>query len=332
MIRDRIEVLDWIRGLAAFAVAWFHFTYGVSGWIQTTGAYGRLGVEVFFVISGLVIPFAMHSGGYCGWRDAGTFMFKRLARLEPPYLASLLLTIAVLYLPWLMGLHGEKPSLSLTRVLLHIGYLNVFFTRDWLNPVYWTLAVELQFYLSMLLLFPALSQAGAPPRLMALALMAWLPLTVPDRGLIFPYLGLFALGAVAFQHRAALISRSAAVSLGIGLSAVNLLALGPAEAGVGLAAAAVAAFANVPRIRPLALLGSISYSLYLTHVPVGGTVLSLSRRLPDGWSGLGIPLAVAASLVAAYGLYWFVERPAQKLSSRIRYPERPFQPAVLRRA
>src|SRR5260370_41397871 len=64
----RVEIVDPLRGLAALAVAWFHFTNG-SGfvkteWLQASGEYGWLGVDVFFVISGFVIPHSMYCGGY----------------------------------------------------------------------------------------------------------------------------------------------------------------------------------------------------------------------------------------------------------------------------
>src|SRR3569832_1975532 len=88
---DRIEILDWLRGLAALAVAWFHFTVGgplvPDGAFKEAGQFGRHGVDAFFVISGFVIPYSMSRGGYRGWKDSLRFVFKRLARLEPPYLA-----------------------------------------------------------------------------------------------------------------------------------------------------------------------------------------------------------------------------------------------------
>src|SRR5215210_4781626 len=70
--RERIHGLDFLRGVASLAVCWFHltsFTYATpDGWfysaLRRTGTYGWLGVEVFFVISGFVIPYSLHRAKY----------------------------------------------------------------------------------------------------------------------------------------------------------------------------------------------------------------------------------------------------------------------------
>src|SRR3954470_23823868 len=76
----RIPVLDPLRGIAALAVTWFHFTNGrpgylPSGLLKSSGSFGWLGVEVFFVISGFVIPYALWGAGYRIER-LGRFMLK----------------------------------------------------------------------------------------------------------------------------------------------------------------------------------------------------------------------------------------------------------------
>ena len=59
-----METVDCLRGLAAFAVMCYHFTNGEPtilppSLIRSTGAFGHLGVEVFFVVSGFVLPYAL---------------------------------------------------------------------------------------------------------------------------------------------------------------------------------------------------------------------------------------------------------------------------------
>lgn len=319
----RIEVMDALRGCAALSVVWFHLTNGsglYAGWIKASGSYGWLGVEAFFVISGFVIPYSMYRGHYRGLSDAGTFMLKRLARLEPPYLASLLLTVGLLYASSKTpGFHGPTADISLERVLLHLGYLNVFFARDWFNPVYWTLAVEFQFYLAMILLFPLLAHTHWGRRLGALVVMAALALVIRDIGLVFPYLGLFALGGCAFQVRVGLLRPAMLIPIATALTAVNVIVLGAPAAAVGLVTALAAALVNLPPIRALGFLGAISYSLYLVHVPIGGRVLNLAGRLPEAYHGLALVVSLIASLIAAYIFNRLVELPAQRLSSWISY-------------
>jgi len=71
---------------------------------------------------------------------------------------------------------------------------------------------------------------------------------------------------------------SVSVAIIFGLLAVLPLAYasGPPFAVVGLATAAIIAFFNFDKLmRPFTFLGTISYSLYLTHAPVGGRVVNL---------------------------------------------------------
>lgn len=54
MATEKFHHLDALRGLASLAVCWFHLTLSeaLPAWLRLSGAYGWLGVEVFFVISG----------------------------------------------------------------------------------------------------------------------------------------------------------------------------------------------------------------------------------------------------------------------------------------
>ena len=65
--RDRITNLDLLRGLAALAVCIFHFDHdgalGVPS-VSRVLSYGYLGVQMFFVISGFIIPYSMLRSGY----------------------------------------------------------------------------------------------------------------------------------------------------------------------------------------------------------------------------------------------------------------------------
>ena len=65
----RLTTPDCLRGMAAAGVAWFHITNGNPEFsppalLKASGAHGWLGVEVFFVISGFVIPYALHAARY----------------------------------------------------------------------------------------------------------------------------------------------------------------------------------------------------------------------------------------------------------------------------
>jgi peptidoglycan/LPS O-acetylase OafA/YrhL len=70
--------------------------------------------------------------------------------------------------------------------------------------------------------------------------------------------------------------------------------------------------------------GSISYSLYLTHLLVGGHVVEATAALTGSFAGrrAGVVCAMAASVAAAWVMYRLVERPAGRWSPAIRYRRR----------
>lgn len=343
--RSRIHVLDTLRGAASLAVCWFHLTafkYNTPDGsaytlLRGTGRYGWLGVEVFFVISGFVLPYSMHRAGY-RLRDYPAFVLKRLVRLDPPYLAAI-----ACFLAYAFGhafFRGELPLVEGTpvtyaRVLLHLGYANAFFKYEWLNPSFWTLAIEFQYYLLVGLVFPALGARRAWLRRAAFfafglaALLADLRVGrsgSPYSPNILRFTPVFLLGVATFQRRSLVVGR---------LEYVLLVALAAGLCFVTVrwpstAAALAAVFAiNFYKRRAAVtdFFGKISYSLYLTHWPVGHLALGvLGLKLFDASSDAAriaiIFAAFAVCVAAACVLYLAVERPARRWSSRIRYGSR----------
>src|SRR6266480_694785 len=114
---ERIETVDGLRGIAAIAVAWFHITNGAKwfldgGVLEYSGRYGWLGVQVFFVISGFIIPYSLHRSHY-SMSQFGRFMLRRVVRLDPPYLVTVVLIIALDYGSSLVpGFKGTAFSFS----------------------------------------------------------------------------------------------------------------------------------------------------------------------------------------------------------------------------
>ncbi len=314
--------VDVLRGLASAAVVWFHFTGLLPpGWLQRSGSYGWLGVDVFFVISGFIIPYALYRGGYTLQRYP-RFLAKRIIRLDPPYLVSVALAIAGIYIGTALSHGPPDPRLTLPGILLHIGYLNFIAGYPWLNDAYWTLAVEFQYYLLMGLLFPALGSSRGVVRWLTLAALGGLCFLIPANELIFRYLWIFMAGIVTFQARVDLIRSSEYWVLLVVSIGGTWFSLGSVHA---LAAASAIAVLQLDQIknRPLLFLGEISYSLYLLHASTGWFVILLLR----GW-GLAETLlgqiatlasACALAITSAWLLYWLVERPSRKWSSRIRY-------------
>src|SRR5271169_6119933 len=119
---QRIGVINALRALAALFVAWGHFVAGQGKYLSPSGKYGYLGVHIFFVISGFVIPWSLYRTHYV-LRDYPRFLLKRNVRLYPPYLASIAITI--LAANFVMAPLFQTPRLTITgrNLLLHFTYL-----------------------------------------------------------------------------------------------------------------------------------------------------------------------------------------------------------------
>jgi peptidoglycan/LPS O-acetylase OafA/YrhL len=330
---SRIPVLDALRGIAAVAVMWYHFTQATrdflpdGSWLKATGTYGWTGVEVFFVISGFVIPYAMYRAAY-QLRQYGTFLLRRVVRLDPPYFVSVIL--AIVAFGAISKARGvPDPRLTPTAILLHVGYLNVFFPkRPWLNVAYWTLAVEVQYYLTVGLLFPLLRDHRRIVRLGMMATVIALCRLIPSGEYASTFVLVFMVGFVLFQMHIGLISTLECCLLVLSLCVGIALTLGPPEAF----AAAFAALLIGPRSRrepprAVTFFGDISYSLYLVHGVTGLLLIPMLRDLgyTKTWFGMVLALigAAAFSVGSAYVLYRCVELPAKNFASRVGRAKQP---------
>lgn len=323
----RIDIIDPLRAFAAMAVAWFHFTHGAptflpDGWLKSSGTYGWMGVEMFFVISGFVLPFSMYSAGYRLSRHWVTFFKKRLTRLEPPYIVSIVLTLSLLFASALIpGYRGQAPQIRVVDVLEHVAYVNAFTGGTWLNPVYWTLAVEFQFYLSISLALPLIVSKDPKIAVAGVLGLAALALTNQNKALVLLYLDIFALGIATFQYYVGLSSRRRYILTMTALVLLCWAVHGILIALVSLGTALTICFARWQSPRWLVRIGMASYSLYLLHVPIGGRVINLGLRLPYSLSSrlLFLMLAVAVSVFSAIAFSRLVEQPSQRLSASIKY-------------
>lgn len=129
--------IDALRVAAATAVAVFHLSWQGT-LLPTLLPIGWVGVQVFFVISGAVIL------GSAQNRPARAFLLSRVRRLYPAALACCAINLAAIAVlqPWL-GIPGVYAGISAARLL---GSL-VLAGEHFLSTAYWTLPVELAFYL-----------------------------------------------------------------------------------------------------------------------------------------------------------------------------------------
>ena len=118
--------------------------------------HGNLGVQLFFAISGfiLALPFASHHLRGTAAVGLRPYFMRRLTRLEPPYIVSMLLFFAlrVIY----VGDSAEALTPHLGASLAYVHNL-VYGAGSVINGVAWSLEVEVQFYI----LVPALAAVFA---------------------------------------------------------------------------------------------------------------------------------------------------------------------------
>jgi peptidoglycan/LPS O-acetylase OafA/YrhL len=142
----QISALDLIRFVAALSVMFYHlaFIIRVTGHVDVGYDFlapyawpGWIGVEVFFMLSGFIISFsAQHA-------TAASFAKGRFIRLYPTaWICSTFTAVMLLFV-------GYTP-LNLTHLWVNTNLL--FTSGPYLDPSYWTLQVELMFYLIVFLL------------------------------------------------------------------------------------------------------------------------------------------------------------------------------------
>lgn len=321
----KINVITQLRGIAALAVFLFHFVCVSGDFIKSELAhtifyYGKYGVQFFFVISGFVITYSMVKGGYT-LQKAFTFFKKRIIRVEPPYLVVLLLTVCLLYLKSFLGLAKSSEQIpGIAQILLHVGYLIPFSKYEWLSIVFWTLAIEFQFYLIFSVLFVAFVHS-VWLRSIVIASLIGLYLYVTSGQSFFYWSPIFMLGILLAFYKIQKIKALELLLYTIVLSAVIYYKLG----FINLLFTVIPFFIIYVnpqfKSRVLTFFGEISYSLYLIHTLIAFTIINLSFRFGAGTGGkivFGF-FAIALTIVGSYLLYLFVEKPFKNRALEITY-------------
>jgi len=302
-----LEQVDYIRAFASLAVALFH----LGGKVLPVLKYGWLGVQMFFLLSGFIICWAIPPA--YTWRMMGTFLSKRLLRIEPPYIVSILLALMVHFV-WVADYHPDWMN-----ILSHLAYINNFIGKPYLSPVYWTLGVEFQYYVFIALCFPLIR---SPWGLWFLLTICLVPLWIPMHGtLLFQVFPLFALGILYYLYIMGLKGIKELSLFGIVITAISICTAGWWPTFAGLLALAMLII-PLRSHRIISFLSRISFSLYLTHDIVGSNlVVYMGRNLPKTFlfKSLEFFTGIVVSILFAYLFYRLVEAPCLKLSKRMSY-------------
>lgn len=153
-----IPEVDGLRFLAIFPVLIQHLSERVNKYntylvdnkqVETVLKYwstrGFTGVFLFFMISGFILgmPFARHYISNAKPISLKSFYMRRLTRLEPPYVFFMLLFFVILCI------RGGSFQELIGHFAASIFYLHslIFSDHSPINPVTWSLEVEIQFYI-----------------------------------------------------------------------------------------------------------------------------------------------------------------------------------------
>jgi peptidoglycan/LPS O-acetylase OafA/YrhL len=336
----RLAALDGLRLVAALLVVMFHFvgTEFTNIWgaknheifpgLYPLTTYGWLGVQFFFIISGFVICMS-------SWdRKLRDFFISRTVRLYPVYWFAVILSALVVTVmhPIASKISAIKPPRSLSDVLSNLTMLQEAAGITHVDSVYWTLWVELRFYL----LFAIVVAWGVTYRRVVLFCALWTVASlvaaasgIPALGvIIMPAYSMYFIAGIAFY----LIYRFGQTPLLWGIIGLAWLqaqheALGATIYMNGLlktsmewrysvilitaffvAIAAVAlGWLSWARWRWLTVAGTLTYPLYLLHQNIGLiTIRGLHGSVPKWPLLFG---TVAAMLLLSYLAHRLIERP-----------------------
>ncbi len=352
--RQHLAFIHALRGVASLLVVWAHLgtiwpsLHGETSYLnrgvkkllvvpfRVFQDGGHLGVILFFLISGYIITFTALR------EDRTAFAVKRVLRLLPPLAVALLAAWGYISLAGQLntdpiGVHGGDISQWFRGLFLLDGWFGL---RS--LDVTWTLVIEILFYTFTFILLsltrrrPDASTWAISGLWVATCLIVSVtPYLSTSSNVTLPaYVSFLLIGRCIYLWKAGLV-RPMTAALNCALALVTYLSftetLAPGLLGGATSPTAeplytyayafiifLALMSAAPRrtIQPFTMLGKISYSLYLLHIPVGFLTFEITSRWgfpPDAM----ILSAIAASIASAWVSYLVVERPSQRLARRL---------------
>ncbi|UTD28277.1 hypothetical protein DB459_16610 [Bradyrhizobium sp. WD16] len=339
--------LDALRIIAAGAVVALHYSdyarsQPIGNFLLIHTQHFNLFVDLFFVISGYVIA-SQYLDSVDSARSVGHFVWRRLARIYPLHVATLLFYVVLALAIHFGMVRSDNPDrypftdLPAQLVLLH----SLWGERLTFNFPSWSLSAEMFCYLA----FPAIAALCLRRKEFALLLVV-LPVAANclwvlaarsepwaewiNQGGAFRALPAFDLGVASYLFRD-WISRWRIHPFALPASLIVFLALGSyLSVSVGLLAVYAIAllaihFDCAGHSTPLTKLGlhrwsHLTYSCYMLHVPVATVVLTFGARHLPSWIPGGrltlIPIAVLALMAASVLSYRFFETPLRQHLNR----------------
>lgn len=312
--------------------------------LKATFFNGAMGVDLFFIISGLCIRWSQRNAEEF---TVGAFYWRRFFRIYPPYLLMLLVVVTA---HGMDILHSPGRGDFIAHLFLAHNFWDDYFTS--INGPFWSLALEAQVYLLYPLLLWAWEKLGQRRTLIILFVLSFAPpilggnefrarfhlpaefavLTRLPTTLWFTWALGFMIADQLFDRKPAIRVRWVAIVLllagaGLALFFKPLAHFRAPLSGLGLAALVSrylnADEASVSCPRWLVTLGLCSYSFYLCFEPMMNWFLPLliNNLHLRGWLSLfaiGYPAALGIIFAVSWVLWRWVELPSISLGRKLR--------------
>lgn len=327
MPREKIRFsnLDALRILAALGVCLYHLNWYDGSVISRLFTYGYLGVNVFFCISGYITPLVLVWSKF-RYRDSGRFLASRFFRLYPAF--AIIALLEIVFYAWgnpLFGYGQHLENITWSRTLANYLLYADFVGERWYVPVFWTLGVEAQFVVAILLCYPLLVHSRPAVRVLVVFFWALAPLCLDKGPSILSYGALYAMGMAVFLKRHQSLP---AWLFGVLLACAfygHYAAVSTRAAWAALGTAVIVAY--VPQMTrrwtqtlSIGYLGKLSYSFFLIHITFGGAVMSHLKFFPSIWP-YQLPGILLATVVAGFAsalFYRWIESPLHNYARRLK--------------
>jgi peptidoglycan/LPS O-acetylase OafA/YrhL len=332
MRRIQLDYIDGLRALLALYIVAHHivqFLRVIPRGLMTF-AYGQPVVAMFITVSGFCLALPQASSGQ--WSiDARRFFMRRARRILPPYYAALALAILVSWGFVRMGpFHDPVGEFSFAAIWTHALLIQnwVYLQIYTLDGPLWSIALESQIYLlypAIVLLRRSWNWYGMLVAAVAFSMTAFHLFHSLGQlhFLLFFVFGVLS-AELAFRKRQRWLTVGAIVIPGLVWLLPHLSTL-QQETCASLACAGLLAYLSrkegniVRRVlswRPLAWLGTFSYSLYLLHDLFLATAWYWIRnRKPDFANHFDLQFVLfwtvvaVASVALSFGFHVLFERP-----------------------
>ena len=324
----RISFLDTMRAFSVVAVLIYHYTFRYSeifalpnsDWMIIFQS-GHIGVNIFFMLSGYLIYGRVSA---LAPAEIKKFLIIRAFRLYPAFWVCALITFTfMLYFP------AADREVSFSTFLVNLTMIPRLLGAEFVDGAYWSLEVEIIFYLLISAIAAFLKPRG---RIIALGIWSFVAVSIDifaPKGAIFSmikiatistWLPYFAMGIVTnLLHKKTikLTPYLLCVSFLMVPTIHRYIAAEPASIVVVFLAVAFMAGRGIDKLAtPLgAWLAGISYPLYLIHQNIGYSIIQALTHHK-------VPLLIAISITAglmmiiAQIIHSLIEDPAHRYAVR----------------